>query len=156
MPLRYNSQALNPRRSNVKFVKKDNQAKNASLNIFGRWLCNRCQANNRRGIQCGKAAIKGKSVCRNHGGKSTGPKSQGGKDQIGAAHLIHGRRSSAVLRRASLEVSLLRQLEDALRLLNAAQGPRLAGRKPLAYKPISNEQQLKALIENLVKFGRTS
>ena len=39
----------------------------------------RCQARNRRGTRCGAQAIVNKRVCKFHGGKSTGPKTEAGK-----------------------------------------------------------------------------
>jgi len=37
--------------------------------------------------------MKGKQVCRFHGGRSTGPKTKEGRQRIREAHLIHGRYS---------------------------------------------------------------
>ena len=43
--------------------------------IFGSFEVPRCQAKSKRsGLQCRKAAMQGKRVCRTHGGVSTGPK----------------------------------------------------------------------------------
>ncbi len=55
----------------------------------------RCQARSKRsGLQqCGLMAVRGKRVCRVHGGKSTGPRSRQGKAAVAAAHLTHGRRA---------------------------------------------------------------
>lgn len=38
-------------------------------------------------------AVRGKRVCRVHGGKSTGPRTREGKAAVAAAHLQHGRRA---------------------------------------------------------------
>lgn len=38
-----------------------------------------CGARNRKGLMCLKQPVNGKSRCRNHGGLSTGPKTDKGK-----------------------------------------------------------------------------
>ena len=51
----------------------------------------RCQALSKRSQeQCRKAAIRGKSVCRMHGGRSTGPKSEEGRKRCAKAKFVHG------------------------------------------------------------------
>ena len=61
---------------------------------FGRdWPGKRCLAKTRRGTPCQKAALKGKTRCRLHGGLSTGPRTPEGKARAAAAHTKHGRRS---------------------------------------------------------------
>jgi hypothetical protein len=113
-------------------------------------MCVRCQARNRKGAQCGKAAIRGKSVCRNHGGLSCGPVSESGKDQVRSAHWVHGRRSQDSTRKNTFAKGRLRQIEDALRLLGAVEGSRLKGRKPGAYTPVTSVEQLHKFVDSLV------
>ena len=59
------------------------------------WPGKRCLAKTRRSTPCQKAALKGKTRCRLHGGKSTGPRTPEGKARVAAAHTKHGRRSKA-------------------------------------------------------------
>ena len=59
------------------------------------WPGRRCLAKTRRSTPCQKAALKGKTRCRLHGGKSTGPRTEEGKARTIAAHTKHGRRSKA-------------------------------------------------------------
>ena len=40
--------------------------------------------------QCRSPAIRGKRVCKVHGGRSTGPKTQQGRNLCGAAKTLHG------------------------------------------------------------------
>lgn len=40
--------------------------------------------------QCGSVAMRGKQVCRIHGGKSTGPKTVAGKRRCAAARTVYG------------------------------------------------------------------
>lgn len=47
----------------------------------------RCKALNRKGERCKAKAINGRGVCRNHGGLSTGPKSEAGKERIRQAQI---------------------------------------------------------------------
>jgi uncharacterized Zn finger protein (UPF0148 family) len=59
--------------------------------LGGRINCPRCQASSKRTKQqCRSPAIKGKRVCAIHGGKSTGPKTDAGKQRCAAAKTIHG------------------------------------------------------------------
>ena len=59
--------------------------------LRGRVRARRCQALSKRSkLQCGKAALRGKSVCMFHGGKSTGPVTELGRQRCAAAKTIHG------------------------------------------------------------------
>ena len=59
------------------------------------WPGLRCLAKTRRGTPCQNPAIKERSRCKLHGGKSTGPQTPEGKARVIAAHTKHGRRSKA-------------------------------------------------------------
>ena len=59
------------------------------------WPGTRCLANTRTGGACQNPAIKDRSRCKLHGGKSTGPRTPEGKARSIAAHTKHGRRSRA-------------------------------------------------------------
>jgi len=51
----------------------------------------RCQALSKRSQeQCRKAAVRGKAVCRMHGARSTGPKSEEGRKRCAKAKFVHG------------------------------------------------------------------
>ena len=57
----------------------------------GRIRCSRCQALSKRTKrQCGAPSVRGKRVCRFHGGKSTGPITIDGKLRCAKAKTIHG------------------------------------------------------------------
>ena len=57
----------------------------------GRIIAPRCQAKTKHSQQqCRKAAMRGKRVCRVHGGKSTGPRSEQGRERCAAAKTTHG------------------------------------------------------------------
>ena len=64
--------------------------------IGGRISAPRCQALSKRSkLQCGKAALSGKRCCANHGGKSTGPKTEQGRKRCAAAKTKHGNETRA-------------------------------------------------------------
>ena len=75
----------------------------------GRIRCARCQALSKRTkLQCQAPAMKGKAVCRFHGGKSTGPRTAEGRARCAQAKLIHGRETKAKRIQASELSALLR------------------------------------------------
>ncbi len=113
----------------------------------GAIVCRRCQARNRVGYQCGKPAIRNKRVCRNHGGRSTGPKSEAGKAKIRAVSLIHGRRSAEGMKKATEAAARVRELEDALIVLGAIpEGSRTRGPKPKGYEPVNTIEDVRRLL----------
>ena len=59
------------------------------------WPGQRCLAKTRKSSPCQNPAIKGRSRCKLHGGRSTGPRSPEGKARVAAANTKHGRRSRA-------------------------------------------------------------
>jgi len=74
--------------------------------------------------------MKGKSVCRMHGGKSTGPRTEEGILRSGRAKLIHGRQTRRVRLEHKKAMLAIRALEESALSHGIAWGPRLAGRKP--------------------------
>ena len=61
------------------------------LLLGGRINAHRCQALSKRTkLQCRKAALTGKPVCKFHGGKSTGPITSDGKKRCADARNMHG------------------------------------------------------------------
>lgn len=121
----------------------------ATLQIFGR-PCPRCQARNRQGLQCGKAAIRGKRVCRNHGGASRGP-SMEGRLRIAKARTIHGDFSKELVAASRADKARLRVLEGIAHELGLVKGPRIRGRKPSSDNP--SVEDMKGVIEALIKAG---
>jgi len=77
----------------------------------GKIICPRCQAMSKRtGEQCGAPAERGKGVCRFHGARSTGAKTEAGRQRIVAALTKHGRESRAQRERRALKLRELREL----------------------------------------------
>lgn len=71
-----------------------NQVKIELETAGGRIVCLRCNAQSKRtGVQCKAPAIRGKSKCKFHGGLSTGPRTQKGRNRCAQAKLVHGRQT---------------------------------------------------------------
>jgi hypothetical protein len=90
----------------------------------------RCQAKSKQTkLQCGRAAVSGKTKCRFHGGLSTGPKTPAGRAACAKAKTIHGRETNDARRRRVEGMTRLRRLVD----LGVAGGfiqKRITGRRP--------------------------
>ena len=110
------------------------------LNIAGGKIsCQRCQAHSKRTkLQCGKPALKGKRVCQFHGGRSTGPKTEGGKAKQKAAVTKSGNYTKENSEARASSMRMLHGLEDAMYVLNMTDAPRTRGRKPLGHVPLKN------------------
>jgi hypothetical protein len=98
----------------------------------GRIICKQCQATSKRTrLQCQAPAVKGKNVCRTHGGLSTGPKTEQGRQRCAEAKTVHGnenRAKRAERSRKSAELHQLVDLGNAIGLFNET--VRLRGRPP--------------------------
>ena len=82
------------------------------LTLGGRIRCPRCQAKSKRTKQqCRSPAIRGKRCCRIHGGKSTGPRTQQGRNLCGAAKTLHGRERRAIRAKRQQALAELKLLE---------------------------------------------
>ena len=56
--------------------------------------------------------MRGKMVCRTHGGASTGPKTPEGRQRCAEAKTIHGRETRAIRRKRDLKLRELREIES--------------------------------------------
>ena len=59
------------------------------------WPGVRCGARTKAGGACQRPAVKRTGKCTRHGGKSTGPRTQAGRDKIAALHTKHGKQTKA-------------------------------------------------------------
>ncbi len=117
------------------------------LTAGGKINCPRCQAHSKRTrLQCGKPALKGKSVCQFHGGRSTGAKTKAGKARQKAAVTKSGNYTKESYEARASSMRMLHGLEDAMYVLKITNAPRTRGRKPLGY------QSLKT-IDEVVQFA---
>jgi len=82
------------------------------VTLGGRIRCPRCQAQSKRTKQqCRSPAIRGKRVCRIHGGRSTGPRTQQGRNLCGTAKTRHGRETRAIRAKRQQALAELRVIE---------------------------------------------
>ena len=78
----------------------------------------RCQARSKRSqLQCRKAAIRGKSVCRSHGGASTGPKTVQGRKRCAEANFMHGWETR---KKRQIRAAKFHEMKAWMRLLDEA------------------------------------
>ncbi len=99
--------------------------------LGGRITCNRCQARSKRsGHQCRAPAIVGKNVCRFHGGKSIGPRTQAGVERCAQARTVHGNETSSIRMERSLASAQLAMLESVGFEFGMMPGPKSRGPKP--------------------------
>ena len=83
--------------------------------LGGRISAPRGQALSKRSkLQCGKAALKGKSVCMFHGGKSTGPVTELGRQRCALAKTSHGFETRAKREYRAKKFAELKEIENLL------------------------------------------
>jgi hypothetical protein len=115
------------------FTRMKNMSRNLTmLTAGGRICCRQCQALSKRTrLQCRAPAIRGKDVCRTHGGLSTGPKTEQGRQRCAESRTAHGnetRAKRAERSRKSAELHQLVGLGNAIGLFNSKVA--LRGRRP--------------------------
>ena len=99
--------------------------------LGGRITCQRCLARSKRTkVQCRAPAAKGKTKCRFHGGVSTGPKTEQGRQRCADAKTIHGNETRKARTERAEGMRRLRALEDLGHALGIMQGTKTVGRKP--------------------------
>jgi hypothetical protein len=120
----------------------------------GHIACNQCQAMSKRSRQrCKAPAIKGKRVCKTHGGRSTGPKTEAGRQRCSEAKTIHGRETREGRTERSLASAKLAVLEEVGFSIGLMSGSRTRGRRPDRMADALPE--LQALVNVYVKSGKT-
>ena len=74
--------------------------------------------------------MKGKRVCKTHGGRSTGPKTEAGRQRCAEAKTIHGRETREARSERSLASARLAVLEAVGFSIGLMSGGRTRGRRP--------------------------
>ena len=121
---------------------------NKFFTLGGRVECNQCQArSSRTKLQCRAPAIKGKRVCKWHGGRSTGPKSEAGRKRCAQAKSIHGRETREARTERSLASARLAVLESVGFSIGLMSGGRTCGRRP--DRIVEAYPELQALVSRL-------
>ena len=120
----------------------------------GHITCNQCQAMSKRSRQrCKAPAMKGKAVCRTHGGLSTGPRTEAGRKRCAEAKTIHGRETRELRTERSLGSARLAVLEEVGFALGFMSGGRTRGRRPDRMRDALPE--LQALVKVQIKSRKT-
>jgi len=113
----------------------------------GRIRCLRCTARSTRTkLQCGRPALKASTTqkCQFHGGR---PHSEQTLQCIAEANTIHGKFTKKEKLRQTKRAVLIRELEDALRVLEFAEGPKIRGPKPAGYQGVFSQADLERFIQ---------
>lgn len=97
----------------------------------GRIQCLQCSAFSRRTKkQCRAPAIAGKTVCRFHGGKSTGPRTPEGRQRCAQARTTHGKETTSMRIARSIASAKLSVLESVGFEFGIMAGLKSRGPKP--------------------------
>ena len=97
----------------------------------GHIRCKQCKAMSKRTKkQRGLAALRGKEVCKFHGGRSTGAKTKEGRQRCAEAKTVHGRETRQTRKERSAKLTELYELEMLGRKTGVITGPMMKGRKP--------------------------
>ena len=117
-------------------MEQDKSKQPTLITAGGKITCRRCQAMSKRTRQqCKAPAIKGKEVCRTHGGVSTGPKTERGRQRCAEAKTVHGKDTRANRKKNAISATkllLLRDLGNRLGLFGS-EPTGWPGRRPRGY-----------------------
>lgn len=79
------------------------------------WQGKRCGARTKGGDPCQRPAVARTGRCPNHGGKSTGPRTEEGRARIAGAQIKHGRLTMQARAEAKVRAKVGRQVRAELR-----------------------------------------
>jgi hypothetical protein len=93
--------------------------------------CPQCNALSKRTwLRCRSPAIKGKTKCRFHGGRSTGSRTPEGKTRQIEANTIHGRETRAIREERSAKLAELYEIEKEMRKIGMVEGSWVSRKPP--------------------------
>ena len=96
----------------------------------GRIQCRQCAAKSKRtGVQCRMGVKPDQRVCKFHGGKSTGPKTEAGLQRCAEARTIHGRETRAGRAERKIQIAKLQLIEEIGHSLGMFTGGKTRGPK---------------------------
>ena len=99
--------------------------------LGGRVTCTQCNALSKRTrLRCQAPAIKGKTKCRFHGGRSTGSKTPEGKARQIEANTIHGRETRAIREERRAKLAELYEIEKEMRSMGMVEGSWVSRKPP--------------------------
>ena len=84
------------------------------------WPGVRCGARTKAGGACQCPAVKRTGRCTRHGGKSTGPKTQAGRDKIAVLHTTHGRLTKEKRETAKKRAELGRKVRTEIKEIESS------------------------------------
>ena len=84
------------------------------------WPGVRCGARTKAGGECQRPAVKRTGRCTRHGGKSTGPRTQAGRDKIAALHTTHGRLTKEKRQEAQKRAEVGRKVRAEIERIEAS------------------------------------
>lgn len=120
----------------------------------GNITCNRCQAMSKRTkSQCFKPSLRGKQVCGHHGGKSTGPRTNEGKERVRQALIRSGAYTKEARFQEQIAKLKLAEVECIGFKLGVLEGFRTRGPKPHGFKNISSIDDFKKVIAVIDKLA---
>ena len=121
---------------------------NQFFTLGGKVHCNQCQAQSKHsGSQCKKPAMKDKRVCRTHGGASTGPRTDKGRQLCAKARTKTGTETREVRIERKLALARLAVLEEIGFSTGLMSGKRSRGRHPTLMNDVFPE--LKPVIRSM-------
>ena len=83
------------------------------------WPGVRCGAKTKAGGKCLCPAVKRTGRCTRHGGKSTGPRTQAGRDKIAALHTTHGKLTKEKREAAKKRAEIGRKVRAEIKQIEA-------------------------------------
>jgi hypothetical protein len=84
------------------------------------WPGERCGARTKTGGACQRPAVKRTGRCSRHGGKSTGPRTQAGRDKIAALHTKHGKLTKAKRQEAKKRAEVGRKVRAEIKEIESS------------------------------------
>ena len=84
------------------------------------WPGGRCGARTKAGGACQRPAVKRTGKCTWHGGKSTGPRTQAGRNKIAALHTTHGRLTKEKREAARMRAEVGRKVRTEIKQIEAS------------------------------------
>ena len=84
------------------------------------WPGVRCGAKTRSGGKCQRPAVKRTGKCTRHGGSSTGPRTQAGRNKIAALHTTHGRLTKEKRETARQRAAIGREVRAEIERIEAS------------------------------------
>jgi len=99
--------------------------------LGGRVTCTQCDAKSKRTKQqCRNPAIKGKTKCKHHGGRSTGSRTAEGKARQIAANTKNGNETRAIREERSAKMAELYEIEKEMRSMGIVEGSWVSRKPP--------------------------